>query len=410
MNIGIDKLGFYPCTLSLDIRLLCEQRGFDADNFVRRFHCDERSVVGPYEDVVTLAVNAAEAMLTAEERDRTGLLIVATESGVDHEKPVSSWVHRFLGLPSACRNFEVKHACYGATAAVQMATAWLASQPDPAARALVIATDYSLLGMGVAQEPVLGAGAMAVSLSRKPRILAYDQGWNGVFAHEVADLFRPAPGVEMGDADESLTSYLDGVDATYDAYVARVGRAVEFDSFFAANIYHVPFGGLAERAHLRLARRCLGADRAAALAHFARKTLPSLTYNRRAGGVYGGSTFLALLGLLDHGPWLQEGDRIGIYAYGSGSCAEFYSGTLGRAAREMSRASGAMAALDARRKLTIAEYEACERSLDRMIRARDFRPQSDGVPDLWRDQYAGRRRLTLHSIENYRRSYGWADA
>src|SRR4029453_12401982 len=117
MDIGIEKLGVSPCALSLDITDLCEARGLDAGNFRGRLFCDERSVMGPLEDVITLAVNAATPLLTDADRDAIRLLIVATESAPDQEKPVSSWVHHHLGLRSDCRNFEVKHACYGATGA-----------------------------------------------------------------------------------------------------------------------------------------------------------------------------------------------------------------------------------------------------------------------------------------------------
>jgi hydroxymethylglutaryl-CoA synthase len=408
--IGIDKLNFYPCALRMDIGELCRARQLDADNFCRRLYCEERAVVGPYEDVLTLAVNAAEPLLTADDRAHIRLLIVATESSVDQEKPLSSWAHRFLNLPSTCRNFEVKHACYGGTAAVQMGVAWLAACGDPTAKALVISADHALIGLRGVQEPVLGAGAAAVLLSRNPRVLAYDHGWNGVFAHEVADIFRPAPGVETGDADESLTSYLDTTEETYAAYVAQVGRDINFDDFFAANIYHVPFGGLAERAHLRLTNRLLNLKRADALAHFARKAAPSLTYNRRTGGVYGASTFLALLGLLDHADFLKTGDRIGIYSYGSGSCAEFYSGTLQASAWELAKAVNMPQQLASRYQLTLPEYEACEQGLDTLIRARYYKPDQQILPNLWQQHYAGRHRLVLRGLDDYRRTYDWADA
>jgi 3-hydroxy-3-methylglutaryl CoA synthase len=407
-TLGIDKISFYPGTLSLSITELCAARGLDADNFCRRLYCQERSIIGPYEDVITLAVNAAEPMLNADDRARIGLVIVATESSVDQEKPVSSWVHRFLGLRPDCRNFEIKHACYGGTAALQMALSWLACDPSGHAKALVISADHGLIALGGAQEPILGAGAAAVLLSAQPRILAVDLGWNGVYAHEVADIFRPAPGIETGNADESLTSYLDATEETFTAYVARVGQPVDFDSFFAANIYHVPFGGLAERAHLRLARVFLGLGRGESLAHFARKALPSFTYNRRTGGVYGASTFLALLGLLDTAQHLRAGDRIGIYSYGSGSCAEFYSGILAPTAQAVAATARVGEALDGRRALSLSQYEACERALNTLQCARGYVPDADIVPGLYDEQYVGRHRLVLHGISDYYRTYEWA--
>jgi 3-hydroxy-3-methylglutaryl CoA synthase len=398
----------YPCALSLDIAALCGARGLDAQNFCGRLFCDQRSVMGPFEDVVTMAVNAARPLLTAADRDAIRLLIVATESSVDQEKPLSSWVHKFLDLRPDCRNFELKHACYGSTAALQMAIAWIASGVDPGGKALIINTDHALIGIGGLQEPVLGAGASAVLVSAEPRLIGYDLGWNGVFAHEVADIFRPAPGVETGDADESLLSYFDAVEATYAAYERRVGSSLDFDRFFAANIYHVPFGGLAQRAHLRLARALLGFSKAQAEAHWARKSKPSLTYNRRMGGVYGAATFVALAGLVDSMPTLATGDRVGIYSYGSGSCAEFYSGTMLDGAREVAGEAGVASQLDARRSLTLQEYEACERETLAATCARDYTPPTDLVPNLYEQAYAGRHRLVFRGTREYFREYAWS--
>jgi hydroxymethylglutaryl-CoA synthase len=408
MDIGIEKLGVYPCALSLDIADLCEARGLDAGNFRGRLFCDERSVMGPFEDVITMAVNAAKPLLTDADRDAIRLLIVATESAPDQEKPVSSWVHHHLGLRPDCRNVEIKHACYGATGALHLAMGWLMSGLDPGAKALVINADHALIGIEGPAEPVLGAAGMAVLLSSTPRIVTYDRGWNGVWAHEVADIFRPAPGFETGDADESLLSYLDGVEHTYDAYRAKVGTPIDFDAFFAANVYHVPFGGLSQRAHLRLARRELGLTKAEAEQHWARKSKASLIYNRRMGGVHGAATFVALAGLIESTRSLAAGDRVGIYSYGSGSCAEFYSARVGEQARAAVAEARIPAQLDARRRLTVAEYEACERATFAATCARDFTPPADIVPGLYASHYDGQGKLVFRGTRDHYREYAWS--
>ena len=408
MRIGIEKLGVYPCALSLEIADLCEARGLDAANFCGRLFCEQRSVMGPFEDVITLGVNAATPMLTDADRDAIRLLIVATESSPDQEKPASSWIHHHLGLRSDCRNFEVKHACYGATGALQIAIGWLMSAVDPGAKVLIVNADHALIGIDGPQEPVLGAAGLALLISNNPRIAEFDFGWNGVYAHEVADIFRPAPGVETGDADESLLSYLDAVELTYDAYVARVGQAIDFDRFFAANVYHVPFGGLAQRAHFRLARRELKLSKAEAECHWEKKSKPSLTYNRRTGGVYGAATFVALAGLIDSTPTLAAGDRIGIYSYGSGSCAEFYSVTLGTDARAAVAEADIERKLSDRRALTVSEYEACERAVFGATCARDYTPPVDVIPSLYDSHYAGQRKLMFRGTRDYYREYAWS--
>src|SRR5262249_21718047 len=146
--IGIEKLSVYPSSGALPIPALCAARGIDPEHARREWFVDERSVAPPWEDAVTLAVNSARTLLTPSDQAAIGLLIVGTETSVDQEKPVSSWVHQYLGLPSDCRNFEVKHACYGATAGLQMAIAWLASGLAGDRKALLISSDLSLRALG----------------------------------------------------------------------------------------------------------------------------------------------------------------------------------------------------------------------------------------------------------------------
>ena len=372
MGIGIEKLGVYPCTLSLDIAELCAARGLDAANFCGRLFCDERSVMGPFEDVITLGVNAAAPMLTDADRDAIRLLIVATESSPDQEKPVSSWVHRFLGLRSDCRNFEVKHACYGATGALQVAIGWLMSAVDPGAKALIVNADHALIGLGGPQEPVLGAAGLALLLSNQPRIVEFDTGWNGVYAHEVADIFRPAPGVETGDADERFASYLDAVELTYEAYVDRFGHAVDFDRFFAANVYSVPFGARPGRTFAR--RDAMGLSKAAAERHWDKKAKASLTRQPPDGRRHGAATFVALAGARRYVAVVDRRRSHWHLQLRVGSCAE---GSTARAREARPRWHGGAhrAAALRRRALTVEEYEACERAVLAATGARDHTPQ-----------------------------------
>ena len=114
-----------------------------------------------------------------------------------------------------------------------------------------------------------------------------------------------------------------------------------------------------------------------------------------------------LAGLVEQGN-VQPGDRIGVYSYGSGSCAEFYSLTVADTARETVRAAGIPARLDDRLGASVDQYEACERSLHASLSARDFLPPLDLVPGLYESRYAGRGRLVFRGIANYHREYAWS--
>jgi polyketide biosynthesis 3-hydroxy-3-methylglutaryl-CoA synthase-like enzyme PksG len=256
MRVGIESIDFYGGRLYLDIRQLFEARGLD----LRRFDnlmLQRKAIALSCEDPVTLAVNAARGLLERMnplERDRIELLIVATESGLDFGKSLGTYVHDYLRLPRTCRLFEVKQACYGGTAALQMAASFVAAQASPGARALVIATDLAKAAIrGSYVEPSQGAGAVAMLVSDRPDILELDFGANGYHSYEVMDSCRPTAEIETGDSDLSLIAYLDCLEHSYAAYAAKVEGA-DFKETFDYLAFHTPFPGMVKGAHRMLMR------------------------------------------------------------------------------------------------------------------------------------------------------------
>jgi hydroxymethylglutaryl-CoA synthase len=407
-TVGIEKLRVYPGSLFLDIRSLCAARGMDAERTAADLMIDQRSVNPPWEDAVTLGVNAAEPLLDEEDRKQIGLLLVGTESSVDQEKPVSSWVHHFLRLPTDCLNLEVKHACFAATGALELAKAWLNSPAARGRKALIVSTDQTTLTLNESWEPVCGAGAAAVLLSTNPSVLEYETGRAGVYAHEVSDVIRPNMRLETGNSETSLFAYLQAVEGAYENYCSVVGQPIDFDKHFVRMLYHTPFAGMTYRAHRALLNAYTNLTNKETKAHYEKKTLPAVRHNRRMGATYGASTFIGLLGLLDSDPQVSAGDRLGIFAYGSGSCAQFYSAKLGEGARAAATQANLGALLDARRALTVEEYEMVERIRDAHVGVSEFKPDLT-ILDAWYDRYyRGQRLLVLRGIADYYRDYGWS--
>ena len=408
-GVGIEKIYVYPTTLALNIDELCRARGFDAAMVRRDFQVAERGVNPPWEDAVTMAVNAADPMLSDDDRQAIGLLVVASESSVDNEKPLSSWVHRYLGLPADCRNFEVKHACYGSTGGLQMALAWLASGLGDGRKALIINTDHSLIApRDMPYETVMGACSAAVLLSGNPRLVAYELGRHGVHAFESSDVFRPTPRLETGDGEMSLLSYFEALEGAFANYAARSEEPVDAWTEFDWYVYHMPFAGMAERAHRALLTQTGNHPRSEMTAHFDRACRPTTVFASRMAGTYGASTFIGLLSLVENGSDVKSGDRVGIFAYGSGACAELQSARIAVDARDVAREAGLKALLDARRPLGIADYDRIEEERDAAVMAKDYAPDR-GYCDGWYDRrYKGRRLLVLERIEGYYRRYGWS--
>jgi 3-hydroxy-3-methylglutaryl CoA synthase len=406
--VGIEKLRVYPGSLALDIRALCRARGMDAERTAADLMVEQRSVNPPWEDAVTLGVNAADPLLDNEDRQQIGLLLVGTESSVDQEKPVSSWVHHFLHLPTDCLNLEVKHACFAATGALELAKAWLNSPVARGRKALIVSTDQTTLTLNESWEPVCGAGAAAVLLSHDAKVLEYETGRAGVYAHEVSDVIRPNMRLETGNSETSLFAYLQAVEGAYENYCSVVDESIDFDQHFARMLYHTPFAGMTYRAHRALLNAFTNLSNKEMKAHYEKKTLPAVRHNRRMGATYGASTFIGLLGLLDSDPLVMPGDRIGIFAYGSGSCAQFYSAKLGPFARDAARRANLGALLDARRMLTVAEYEQVEHIRDEHVGVARFDPDWS-ILDNWYDQYyRNRKLLVLRGIADYYREYDWS--
>ncbi len=410
VRVGIEKLRGYPGSLALAMPALCAARGREVGEIRDSMMIDERSLNAPWEDPVTMAVNAALPMLSERDKAEIGLVIVASESGVDQEKPMSTWVQRYLGLSSRVRNIEVKHACYGATASLQLAASWVASGVAPGETALVINTDQSRTHFGQPWEFVLGAAAVAVLVSARPRVLEIELGASGVFTNEVSDLTRPTAHVETGNSETSLLSYLDALEGAFDDYARRRPAAGDLETYFQRQIYHLPFAGMGPVAHRTLLRKLGRSGRAASEADFARRVAPSLGHARRMGGTYGASTFLGLMALLDNDETVATGDRIGIFAYGSGSCAEMWSGTVLPEAREVVRSAGLPALLDRRRQVTVAEYETVERARVAAIDAADHTTDRKLLGDHYDRYYTASPHLIFDGTAEHYRRYSWSVA
>lgn len=403
--VGIERITAYPCTLSLDMKLLAEARDHDPRHPLEELWVAERSLNPPWEDPVTMAVNAALQIVEPADREDIELVIVGTESAVDFGKPISTYVHRHCQLTPNCRNFETKHACYGGTSALMMAAHWVASGAAPGKKALVIGTDQSRVHLGQPWEYVLGAAATAMIVSASPDVLEIDLDTCGYWTNEIFDTYRPTSTKEVGHADTSLYGYLEALEGAYDHFVAK-SKLTDYDAHFARHIYHVPFGGMTFRAHRALLRRGpTSIPLSQARPHFERKSRPALRYNGRFGGTYTSATFIAMLGLIDADPELLAGDRVSIFSYGSGSCAEFYQGTIGPRARERVAAQALTAGLDARMPVTIAEYEAIERVRAGHIDQSDYEVDQSGLRGLYAQAYAGKGRLVLDGVREYQREY-----
>lgn len=141
MTVGIDLINPYLCSAYIDVKKLAIAKNIYNERFDKLL-MNKKSVHMPFEDAVSCAVNAAKPIidqLSVEEQKTISTIITASESGVDLGKSMTTYIHKYLGLPHHCRLFEIKQACYSGTAALQMAVSSVIA--NPGTRVLAICSD-----------------------------------------------------------------------------------------------------------------------------------------------------------------------------------------------------------------------------------------------------------------------------
>jgi hydroxymethylglutaryl-CoA synthase len=388
MQVGIDAIGLAFPPLTLELAALARARGVEPSKYLDGLGTTRISIPPVDEDTVTLAVRAARSALEASGTSihEIGLCIVGTETAVDHSKPVTAFVHGLLGLPSSCRIYETKHACYGGTAGLQTALDWIRAGSARGKKALIICSDIARYGLGTPGEPTQGAGAVALIVGEDPRLLAFETGQVGTFARDVFDFWRPLYSKDaVVDGHYSVTCYLEALEGAYRAYIEKqTGERTPgpFTDRFGAIAYHVPYGKMAIKAHKHV--RALEGDKEPAKS-FERQVAPGLVLPRLVGNIYTGSLYLSLASALSESPADLAGERVALFSYGSGSCAEFFSGTVQPGAQELARASGWRALIDAQRVIDVAEYESIMDARELI----DTKPSTDSDPTAGHVRFLG---------------------
>ena len=407
--LGIEKIGLYASRLKVDALRIAAARGRDVREVSEQVMVGERSVIPLCEDAITMAVNAARPIVSDAHRGEIDLLIVCTESSVDFGKPLSTWVHRHLGLSPNCRNFEIKHACYGGTAGLRTAAAFVGSGATRGRKALVISTDFSRPALDTGVDFAGGGCAAAFLVGLDPQVLEIEIDKAGYWTNHVYDVFRPTALAETGDNQLSLFSYLDALEGAF-AHYETVNGEIDFDGSFRRHIYHAPFPGMAFQAHRTLLRRKANPDKRAVRASFDAKVAEGLYFARRLGACYGASNFVCLCGLLGvpGDSAAAAGDRVSFFSYGSGCQSEFYGATVGPGARESVQALQLDEHLDSRISVSVEGYEEIERLRERSIECPDFDPAQMDPGGVAEAAYRGTGLLVLRQVAGYRREYDQA--
>jgi hydroxymethylglutaryl-CoA synthase len=376
MSVGIDDISFYTSNYFLDLKSLADAHQIDEDKFYQGIGQEKMGIAGADEDVVTMAANAALPLLANTDPDKINTLLFATETGIDQSKAAGVYVHGLLGLSSRCRVVELKQACYSATAALQMACALVARNPD--SKVLVVASDIARYDLNSSGEATQGCGAVAMLISANPRLVVIDPEV-GSHTEDVMDFWRPNyRSTALVDGKYSTKIYLKSLKKTWLHYQEVSATRFEQLDYFC---YHLPFTRMAEKAHAQLVR--INKNAMDAAAQF-RQIEHSLHYNRIIGNSYTASMYIGLASLLENSTENLAEKRIGFFSYGSGCVAEFFAGTVVAGYREHLHGEQHHLMLERRTELSYSEYLELYR----------FESPTDG----------GEHQFPVHSIGRFRLS------
>ncbi|WP_068267888.1 hydroxymethylglutaryl-CoA synthase [Caviibacter abscessus] len=343
MKIGIDRIGAYIPSLYLDIADLAESRGIDKNKFLIGLGQEKMAIAPVTQDIVTLGAMASLQILDDDTKEKIDMIIVGTETGLDHSKSSAVQIKEILGINDYCRCFEIKQACYGATAGLQLAYDHILRNPE--SKVLIVASDIAKYGVKSSGESTQGAGAVAMLISSSPRIL--DIETDGVYyTKDIDDFFRPnneCYPVVNGALSKDV--YLDFLCKVYERYSKKYDKNIDD---FSAICFHIPYPKLGYKGLKLIAPENKKLDD---------EFHNSIIYNKKVGNIYTGSMFLNFLSLIENSKTLKPNDRIGFYSYGSGAVAEFFSGTLVEGYEKVLNKNYHQNLLNNRRKITIEEYE-----------------------------------------------------
>jgi hydroxymethylglutaryl-CoA synthase len=266
----------------------------------------EKSVPGPDEDVVTMAIEAARTALdrSGMETDAIGAVWVGTESKPYAVKPSATIVAEALGITPHVVAADMEFACKAGSEAMQAAVAFVGS--GMVEGALAIGMDTAQSKPGDALEYTAGCGGAAYLFADAAEALAVVEA---SISHvtDTPDFFRreAAHYPEHGGRFTGEPSYFRHTLAASRKLLAEVASGPQD---FAHAVFHQPVPKFVEKAAAELG--------------FSRQQIRTGLVAPRMGNAYAGSSLLGLAAVLDVA---KPGERVFFCSYGSGAGSDAFS-------------------------------------------------------------------------------------
>ena len=423
MAAGIDDISIYIPQLYLDASDFAHARGLDPEKLERGLGIGQMAIVDTNQDPACLASNACLKVMQKNKLtpDQIGRLYVATESALDESKAMNSYVIGMLeqvygdGTFGHCGGIECKFACVSGSYALYDNTNWIRAGEAEDKYALVVVSGIAKYDMGSSGEVTQGAGAVAMLLNDKPRLLTFDPKVTSTSIKNEYDFYRPfGKETPIVHGQYSNLLYLIQVKNALTDYKNKVKRTglikIKDDETILDHIdylnMHLPYSNMGKKALAYLVRHewrsiprwkniieqigmdepvpkdprgtiesvLADADFMAKDHEFTKlfsktkeymeiyesKLSSSLIASKMIGNLYTASLYLGFRSSLEFeyqkGINL-EGKRVGFCSYGSGASAMIFSGVIQPEYEQVVKEMNLETELGPRTKLTLEEYE-----------------------------------------------------
>jgi 3-hydroxy-3-methylglutaryl CoA synthase len=238
-DIGIDSIGFHAPKYYIKLDDLAQKREVDPGKYSKGLMVHEMRVPEVNEDIISLGLKAGYQALVKGGISPKSIdaLFVGTETITYAVKSVSNIFAELLEISPNALTMDSYNACAGGTLALLNAIALI--EKEIIKKALVISADISSYHLGTPSEATQGSGAVALVVSKNPRIATFSDKF-GKISGNVDDFFRAANEKHAkAFGHYSVKTYLDFQLKAYDDLINQIGD-------FHADYYtfHAPFAKL----------------------------------------------------------------------------------------------------------------------------------------------------------------------
>jgi len=438
MAAGIDDIAIYIPQLYVEASDFAQARGLDPVKLERGLGIGQMAIVDTNQDPACLAANACLKIMQKNKLtpDQIGRLYVATESSFDESKAMNSYVIGMLEQVYGeetfghCGGIECKFACVSGSYALYDNANWIRAGESEDKHALVVVSDIAKYDLGSSGEVTQGAGAIAMLLNEKPRLLEFDPKVTSTSIKNEYDFYRPfGKETPIVHGQYSNLLYLIQVKNALSDYKRKAKDTglikLKEDETILDHIdylnMHLPYSNMGKKALAYLARHewrtlprwnkivkkikmeepvpkdprgtiesvladsefmakdhqftKLFTNTSEYLELYESKLASSLIASKMIGNLYTASLYLGFRSSLEFeyqkGVDLK-GKRIGFCSYGSGASAMIFSGVIQPEYKQVVKDMNIEAELGPRTKLTLKEYEEMhenKRGIEKNIRS-----------------------------------------